>query len=166
MNSISLALTGSTMALFTLLQLQVGELLPWLHGPPQLVLMAGLLFSLSLPHPTGLYMALLGSFFLDLWAATPFFQTVLTLLCLGPVWFFSQRKDIRPKCGQFMLWGLGITLGYELLSALWFLPRSGAHVWVHLGHILPALMGYHLLLLSVLFWLLKPLLQRLSQSKI
>lgn len=165
MNSIYLTLSGLTIALLTLLQLQLGELLPWLHAPPQLVLMAGLLFTLSLPQPVGLFMAMIGSYFLDLWANTPFFQALITLLCLGPVWFLGQRWNMRPGWRQLMLWGLGVTFCSELLSALWFLRGSGAQVWVHLGHILPALLVYHLLLLSLLYLLLKPLLQRFSQSK-
>ncbi|PIQ26918.1 hypothetical protein COW36_16935 [bacterium (Candidatus Blackallbacteria) CG17_big_fil_post_rev_8_21_14_2_50_48_46] len=153
---------GALIGCFALLQLQIGELLPWLNAPPQLVLMAGLLFTLTLPLPTGLMIAISGACLLDLWSNTPFFQFVIATLCLGSAWFLKHVAESLPKILQINLFGFLITLLSEALAILWFV-QSGPMAWNHFLHLLLPLLAYHLIFINLLYLSLRPFLNTLSE---
>lgn len=153
------------LGLLSLLQLQLGELLPILHAPPQCLLMGGLLLCLILPRGASLWMVLCFAAFLDLWANSGLFQWMTALLSLGPVWAYARFSENPLSWPQALLAVFWVTLSAEAVGALWY-ASTGAWVWGHLWHILPPLLVYHLLLLALLYPLARLILRPLSQAKI
>jgi hypothetical protein len=162
---IYLLFPGFLLGLLTLLQLQVGELLPWLNAPPQLLLMGGLLLCLTLPKGVSLWMTLCFAALLDLWANSGVFQLVTAIVCLGPVWGFARFSDAPLRIYQVFLAGIWVTIAAECCGALGYLSKGNV-ILTHLWHILPPLLAYHLVLLTILYPVAKLVLNPLSQTKI
>ena len=166
MSALLLLLPGLLMGLLVLAQLQCGELLPWMSGPPQFALMGGLLLVLSLPAvASGLIVTLVASVLLDLWANTPLFHLSLMGLPLLPIWLWVRTRREPAPLWLLLLWCLPLTCVSEGLGVLWFW-RSGGHAWTHLWHLLPAQLLSHVLLLTALHLCLKPLLTIFSRARI
>ncbi|MGE3728191.1 MAG: hypothetical protein AB7I41_21735 [Candidatus Sericytochromatia bacterium] len=156
---------GFFLGLLSLLQLQVGELLPFLNAPPQFLLMGGLLLCLILPRGASLWMVLCFAALLDLWANSGVFQLSIALLSLAPVWGYARRSEKSLSWPQACLAALWVTLSAELGGALWY-AFKGAWVWEHLLHILPPLLFYHLLMLIFLYPAAKLILKPISEAKL
>lgn len=156
---------GFLLGLLSLLQLQVGELLPFLNAPPQFLLMGGLLLCLILPRGASLWMVLCFAALLDLWANSGIFQLSMALVSLGPVWGYARRSENSLSWPQALLATLWLTFSAEMVGAFWFLSK-GSWVWGHFLHILPPLLFYHLLLLLFLYPAAKLILKPISEAKL
>jgi hypothetical protein len=166
MSALLLLFPGLLMGLLVLAQLQCGELLPWMNGPPQFTLMGGLLLTLRLPAvSSGLILTGVASLLLDLWANTPLFHLSLMLLPLWPVWLWVRTRREPTPLWLLLLWSIPLTLVSESIAALWFWAR-GLAVWGHLWHLLPAQLFSHLLLLAGLYLCLKPVLDLFSRARL